>query len=72
MGGPFSLVLATCLPLNSFSLLLPQGEGEGRDGGAEGAAREWHGEGRRSGSGHELLRSPNAQLYFFQRVAWAS
>lgn len=36
MGGPFSVVLVTCLPLNSFSLLLPWGEGEGRDGGAVG------------------------------------
>lgn len=37
MGGPFSLVLVTCLLLNS--LLLPWGEGEGRDGGVAGAAR---------------------------------
>ena len=62
----------TCLPLNSFSLLLPWGEGEGRGGGAAGAARGWHGEGRRSGSGHGQPRSPNAQLYSFQRVAQAS
>lgn len=39
MGGPFSLVSVTCLPLNSFSLLLPWGEGEGRDGGVAGGCK---------------------------------
>lgn len=72
MGGPFSLVLVACLPLNSFSLLLPWGEGEGRDGGVAGAARGWHGEGTCSGSRRGLLRSPNAQFSFLQRVAQAS
>lgn len=69
MGGPSSLVLVTGLPLNSFFLLLPRGEGEGRDGGEAGAARGWHGEETRPGSGRRLPRSPNVQLYFFQRVA---
>lgn len=72
MGGPFSLVLVTCILLNSFSLLLPWGEGEGRDGGVAEAARGWCGEGTCSGSRQGLLRSPNAQLYFLQRVAQAS
>lgn len=72
MGGPFSLVSVTCLPLNSFSLLLPWGEGEGRDGGVAGAARGWHGEGVYSGSRQGLLRSPTAEFYFLQCVAQAS